>query len=208
MLEMLRSVDWKAVAAPFLTYLISGLVVYAVIPSLGKIPSATGKFFDWLKDKASHTKNQYAAGVLMRASMIVRDIVIGLENTEIEAIKDLAAAGRYKTKEDLLADLKIVKERAISDAKSHLMVTDLMKDLTTIFMGDGNALTKWLGDQVETHVATLPPSGLQTTGNPEISAVASGLKAADHNALTKNLPSKPNEAAPVVAPEIPPKAAS
>ena len=196
MLELLKSMNWKGMAGPIFFYLLSALVVYAIVPNLGKIPTVTGKFFDWLSDQAAHIKNQYMAGVLARASSVVRDNVILLENTEIEVIKDLAAGGHYKTKDDLKAALVAVKQKAIDMANANFTATNLMKDLLFVF-NDPNALTTWLGHQVETHVSTLPPSGLQTD-NAAVAALP--LKVVE--------PPKPVEVvAPVVAPVDPPKAA-
>jgi hypothetical protein len=168
------TIDWNSVLSQIITPVLVMIGLGLVNFLLPKIPGATKKGFDWLAGQTSKVKNQYLAGVLQRAAILVRDHVLLLENTEIELLKEKAAKGEI-TKDALPALLAAVKQKAIDMAKEHATAQDLWKDLLTVFMGNENALMKWLGDQVETQVSTLPASGLQSPVGDSLSAMAAGL---------------------------------
>lgn len=161
MLEFLKNVDWKAMAVPALFYVLSFILVGLVLPVIHKLPELTRKLFDWVYAKAGTAKSAYVAGLLQRLSIIVRDVVLQVENTAIEDLKQKAKDGKL-TKEELLEALKNVKNNAVDLAKNHIQLQGLFTLVTTIIFGNEEALTKWISDHIETQVATLPPSGLQT----------------------------------------------
>ena len=160
MKETLLSIDWKSYGTMALSWLLTVVMLYAIIPNLGKIPATTGKLFDWLRLQAGHVKNQFAAGVLTRLSDLVLQGVLAVENTAIEDLKAMAAKGALTT-ETLKEGLLKVKSDVIAQVKAHATAQELWADALIIF-GDESTLLKWLETELEAHVAQLPPSGLQT----------------------------------------------
>lgn len=137
---------------------ISGFIVPVVLP---KLPSLTARFFDWLSASAGHANNQFVAGVLQRLSTMVEQKVLAYENTEIEFLKEQAAAGKI-TKDNIPGLLAKMKEDLLAEVKQDATAHGLWDVSTKLFAGNEAALSVWLSGMVETHVAALPPSGLQT----------------------------------------------
>ena len=173
MTDLIKSIDWKNIAAPLLEYLISGIILYALIPNIGALPKLTMRFIEWAKAKSAHSKNVYISGLLHRATIVVGDHVLLLENTEIELLKEKASKGLI-SKAELPALLAEVKAKAIAMITQHLKAQDIWKDLLFIFMGSEEGLSKWISNQIETQVATLPPSNLQTTAHVGLAAIEAG----------------------------------
>jgi hypothetical protein len=161
MKELFSSIDLKSAGLAALSWLLTAVVVYALIPNLSKIPVATGKFFDWLKTQAGHIKNQFAAGVLQRLSDLAFQAVQVAENIAIEDLKAQAATGKLSPA-DLLVALKKVKDDVLAQIRLHATAQELWKDALYIFGNSEGALLNWLDQNIESHVANLPPSGLQT----------------------------------------------
>jgi hypothetical protein len=161
MKEMLAGIDWKTLGPAVLSWLITVVVLYAIISNLKKIPDATGKLFDWLRQQAGHVKNQFAAGVLDRLCNMAEYAVLAAENIAIEDLKAQAASGKLSP-EDLLVALKKVKDDVLAKVKEHATAQNLWQDAVILFNGKDDLLMKWLGDVVEAHVSKLPPSGLQS----------------------------------------------
>lgn len=165
-------------AGSFLTTVLSALLTIfgagAVRYLLPKLPAMTQQVFDWLHSQSAGVKNAYARGILDRLIDLVAQKVLMLENTAIEDLKQKAADG-VLTQEELIEALKGVKQRAIDEVKGHASAQGIWDIAKTIFLGDETALTKWLGDTVESAVAKLPPSNLQTT---TVMAAAQGVKPA------------------------------
>lgn len=185
--------DWKSMAVPTLFFILSAILVGLVVPNLHRLPTVTKKFFDWLYLKEGEIKNRYAAALLQRLSIAVRDSVLHIENTAIEDLKEKAKDGTL-TKEELLDALKKIKNECIDMVKNRVKLEGLFTLLTTIVFGNEEGMTKWISDHIETQVATLPPSGLQTNGPKLVT------KAADK-------PVEPKKEEPA-APVVPPTAAS
>lgn len=196
MQETLSNLDWKAMAVPTLFYILSFVLVTLLLPRANKLPELTRKLFDWIYSKAGTAKNTYLAGLLQRLSIIVRDVVIQVENTAIEDLKQKAKDGQL-TKEELLEALKNIKLNAINQAKEHIKLQGLFELVTTVLFGNEEGLTKWLTDHLETQVATLPPSGLQTNGPALATKVIAKVEPA----------AKVEEPAAPVATPVPPPAA-
>lgn len=186
MKELFASIDWKTLGHAVLSWLITVVVLYAIIPNLKKIPDATGKLFDWIRLQASHVKNQFAAGVLKRLSDLAEYAVLAAENIAIEDLKVLAAKGSLSP-DDLKAALLKVKDDVMKQVKDHATAQNLWDYAVQIFNGKEDLLTKWLGDIIEAHVSKLPPSGLQTVhpaleSKGNLSAMEVGLELRKANA--------------------------
>ena len=214
MLEFLKTIDWKSISGPTFFFLLSFFLVAAVVPNLHRLPELTKKLFDWLYSKEGTVKNAYAAGLLQRLSVIIRDIVLQMENTAIEDLKAKAADGKL-TKEELFEALKDVKNNVIDLAVNHIKIQGLFEVVTKVLFSNEEDLRKWISDHIETQVATLPPSGLQTDG-PALAvltkAVVAPPPAANATATTPIVTAATTTSTlPATdvpkAPETPPKAA-
>ena len=174
MKETLLSIDWKSYGMAALTWLFTMVMLYAIIPNLGKIPTATGKLFDWFRLQAGHVKNQFAAGVLGRLSDMVEYAVLAAENIAISDLKTLAASGKLSP-DDLKAALLKVKNDVLDQVKANASAQQLWADALLIFNGNDNLLLKWLESALEAHVAKLPASGLQTLSPEHLELMNSGV---------------------------------
>jgi hypothetical protein len=163
--------DWKSWAIPALFWLLSAVLTALVVPNLWRLPAVTKKFFDWLYSKEGEIKNEFARGLLQRLSILIRDIVIQMENTAIEDIKEKARDGKI-TKEEMLELLKGVKNNAVDLAVNHIKWQGLFDVVLKVVFGNEESLKKWIADHIETQVATLPASGLQTVAPNVVMAAA------------------------------------
>jgi hypothetical protein len=211
MLEYLKSIDWSGVGLTALFGIISVVAIVAIVPNLGKMPEFTKKGFDWLYAKAGTAKNVYVAGLLQRLTVLVRDVVLYMENTAVEDIKQKAADGKI-TKEEMLELLKGVKDRAITLCVDHIKLQGLFEVLSKVLFSTEDDLKKWLADHIETQVALLPSSGLQTLSPAQLAlsasspgmlirpAIAVGLEKIAKAAEVQKALEAPKAAAPVVPP--------
>lgn len=137
----------------------SGYLIPTLLP---KMPALTQKAFEWLTQHAGHIKNQMLAGILTRLSTLIEQKVLAYENTEIEALKAAMTAGNITPVllPRLLADMKA---RLIVEVKAEASAQTLWQDALYVFGGTESSLLSWVSSTVETHVAALPPSGLQTS---------------------------------------------
>lgn len=140
-----------------LSIIIAGFVNY-VLP---KVPGVTQHLIDMAKHKVGGLKNTYVQGILNRIITLGGQKVLMLENTEIQAIKAQAAAGKI-TPDQLPSLLQAVKVKAINSVKEDASAQGIWGSATSVFGGNETALLKWLGDAIESQVAQLPSSGLQT----------------------------------------------
>lgn len=162
MVQIFQNLNWQQI----LTAIFDMLIVAVIIPNLTKIIPATKHAFDWLQGQAGHVKNQYAAGILQRVSGLLAAKVMAYENTKVEELKALAAAGKISYAQ-LPSLLKQMKNDLIADAKADLTAQNLWAAALYVFAGSEDALAKWMNSTVETHVSALPPSGLQTSAAPK-----------------------------------------
>jgi hypothetical protein len=163
--------DVGAVLTLLLKAVLALFGTFAVPYLLPKLPALTQKMFDWVHDQAAHVKNQYLSGVLQRLSTLVGQRVLAYENTNIEYLKEAAASGRISADElpRLLAEMK---QKLMDEVKKDLSLQGLWTVLLQVFAGDESSLTKYVSSLVETHVAALPPSGLQSPKGGEVAAMA------------------------------------
>jgi hypothetical protein len=159
-------------ALPAVLVGLCGLLVNYVLP---KLPGATQHLFDWVKGQLSHVKNAYAQGLLNRALVIVNQVVLAFENTEVEDIKARVAAGLI-TKDQLPMILRDLKANAVAAVKDHMNLQGILQDVQKIvFSGEETGLMKWVETAIEAAVSQLAPSGLQTPKAPgAATAVAQG----------------------------------
>lgn len=162
MVQFLQNLNWQQI----ISAVVDMLIVAVIVPNLPKILPATKSAFDWLQSQAGHVKNQYAAGILQRVSGLLAAKVMAFENTKIEELKALAAAGKISYAQ-LPALLKQMKDDLIAEAKADLTAQNLWSAALYVFAGSEDALAKWMNSTVETHVSALPPSGLQTSAAPK-----------------------------------------
>jgi hypothetical protein len=144
------------------------LVVNYVLP---KIPGLTQFLIDLARHKASTLKNTYVKSVLDQIIALAGQKVLALENTEIQYLKAQAAAGNI-TSAELPALLAGIKNTAIQSIKADASAQELWTAALAIFGGNEAALIKWISDLIESHVAQLPPSGLQTSSTNAPPAMA------------------------------------
>lgn len=156
-MELLKQLD----NSPLFALLLKGITALVTLYLLPKLKPATTSFIEWGKAKAGDVKNQYAAGVLQRLADLIGQKVLAAENTLIEDLKAAASDGQI-TKDELLAALAHVKATVIADVKATASAQGLLVAALTLFKDDDVALTKYIGDLLETFVAKLPASGLQT----------------------------------------------
>ncbi len=133
------------------------------------VPGVTQHLFGMGEHKVGTMKDIYVKGILYRFVTLAEQKVLMLENTEIQYIKTQAAAGMV-TPAQLPTLLAGVKNKAIEAVKADASAQGLWATATSIFGGNEAALVKWLGDVIESNVAKLPPSGLQTTSLEEAKA--------------------------------------
>ena len=182
MTNFLHSIDWKSLGMAALSWTLTVVVLYAIIPNLTKIPQLTGKLFDWLEAQEKHVSNQYASGVLVRLSTLAKEAVLVMENTAIEDLKTLASTGTLSM-DGLKTALDKVKTDTVTMVQTHATAQELWSDALYVVAGKEDALKMWLGDVVEAHVASLPSSGLQTVhpmleARGNLSAIEQGLEVA------------------------------
>jgi hypothetical protein len=160
MLDLFRQINWTEVAVPIIQWALAALVIY-ILPFIVPL---TPRVFEAIKNQTEKVKNDYARGVLRRLNEVVGQKVLAAENTAIENLKEKAADGKL-TKEELDQALKEVKAQVWADIKSELTAEGIWKQLLYIFGGNDNVVVEYIaGAQglIEAHVASLPPSGLQT----------------------------------------------
>lgn len=174
MLEFFKKIS-DAGLGTLLLQLLSFLIVAIILPKvLVRLPAATHQAFDWLKGRAKTVKNAFAAGVLQRLADLIAQKVLKVENTIIEDLKEKAKDGKM-TKAELLDALANAKKAALEAVKADATAQGLWSMAIEVFLGDENALGRWLGDTLEATVAKLPPSGLQTSATPGVKPAAAGL---------------------------------
>lgn len=185
-------VDWHNI----LGYIIQGAMALALttvlptvlIPLLPKIPALTQHLLDWVKHQAAGVQNAYAAGVLNRLISLAGQKVLALENTEVAYLREQLSSGTITTAQ-LPTLMAGVKQRAIDAVKADANSQGLWKIALSVFLGSDSALTNWLGDVVESHVA-------QLSSNPTNSKVAPSTPAPSTTAALKAAPAVPQKAAP------------
>jgi hypothetical protein len=148
-----EALDWAIPA------IIAPLFIRYILP---KLLPVTQHGFDWVEKQAKGVKNQYAQGVLTRMSNLVEAEVLAYENTVIEMLKERAAEGKIK-KEELPAILREMKLELLEQVRKKATSQGIWEEAVKVFLGNGSELGSWLSGMVETHVAKLPPSGLQTS---------------------------------------------
>lgn len=159
-------INWSEILVTVLEAL-GALIITYLLP---KLPKATKAFIEWSENKAHAMKHEAAGLVLGRLFRVVGDKVLALENTAIESLKEAAKDGKI-TKEELPALLAKVKASAIEQVKAEASAGALWEDAKKVFSGSEDALLKWVSGSIETHVATLPASGLQTGEAPAMKSV-------------------------------------
>lgn len=152
----------KHMGADLLQTIIPLIVIPAILRFLPKILPVTGHIFEWIKGRAGTVSNQYAASILSRLTDLVWAKVHAFENTVIEDLKAALADGKV-TKDELKGLLFKVKEDALGQVKTEANAQRLWQMALYVFGGDEKALESWLANELESHVAGLPPSGLQTS---------------------------------------------
>jgi hypothetical protein len=138
-----------------------GLFLFFFINNgLQYLPGLTSSLFQALQHGIGHIKNLYVQGVLKRITDLAQQKVLYIEQTEIEYLKSEAAAGHVSKDQlpDLLAGAKTTALKAVkNDAEMH----GLWDAGVAVFQGNGPALMKFIDEAVESHVFSLPSSGLK-----------------------------------------------
>lgn len=155
------NVNWNEVLSPLLTAILS-IVVTSLLPLIVKL---TQRGFKWIDLKTDTVKNDYVRGLLDRLETIISDRVQHYENTAIEDLKEMAQSGKLSWAA-LPEALKSVKDDVLAEIKDDATAQNLWNDLLLIFGGNEQMMKSYLSKQVETHVAKLPPSNLQTGPAP------------------------------------------
>jgi hypothetical protein len=177
MLEIIKTFQESGALTGLLQLLCLALVLF-ILPFVFKnLPALTANLVEWGKTQAKHVKNNYVSGILQRIIDLIGQKVLMVENSIIEDLKEKAKDGKL-TKEELKAGLANAKQAVLDAVKADASAQGLWKLLLGIFLGDENALGKWLGEAVEATVAKLPPSGLQTSAVAGVRPVAANLPSA------------------------------
>jgi hypothetical protein len=142
-----------------LSFIFVTFIPTVVVPALPKLPGLTAQGFTWLNSKIAMVKNAWVQGVLLRASSLLQQKVVALEQTEVAALKDKLASGTV-TVDQLPSLLETIKQTAIQQAQADFTAQGLVSDLNTVFGGDQSALMKWIINEIENHVFNLPSSGI------------------------------------------------
>lgn len=164
-------------AVPAVSLILAAFVLYL----WPKLPKLSTSVFNLLDAQISKIHNQTAQEILQRVSTMLRAQALKMEVTIIEDLKEMARDGRL-TPDELKVELLKVKGAVLSAVQGLITVQGLLDALSAIFLGNKDAMAKWMSDELEAHVSTFPPSGLQTTSDGTLSAIQKGiLKRAEEN---------------------------
>jgi hypothetical protein len=155
------NLNWNEILQSVLNYALPALISFVVLKLLPKLFPATQAGIDWVKNQAANVKNEWARTLLNRVITLVGQKVLAFEQTFIEDMKTKVMQGRIDPK-DIPAILKEEKDKLLAQLKAELTVQGLWNDLKVILGGEDGFIIKWLDQVLESQVAQLPPSGLQT----------------------------------------------
>lgn len=159
------AIDWNHVLQEVLIPVVAGAGVLAVNYVLPKLPGATQHLFDWLKSKTAGIKNDTMRSMLDHVVTLAGQKVYALEQTEVAYIQQQYKDGKI-TKDQLPQLMAGIKQKAIDSVRGDLNAQGILKDVSGLFGGNPAAMTKWLGDVIESHVSQLPATGLGTPAVP------------------------------------------
>lgn len=160
--------DWKELLQATLNYVVPIAVGFVVLKLLPKLLPVTQSGIDWVKGQAANVKNELARTVLNRVITLVGQHVLKFEQTFIEDLKDKVKQGRVNPS-DIPSILKEEKDKLLQQLKNEITTQGLWENLKELVGGaDGSEslVFKWLDTVLESQVAQLPPSGLQTPKTP------------------------------------------
>lgn len=99
-------------------------------------------------------KHKYSRGVLDRLIGLAGQKVLMMEQVQVNYLKKQLKDGKV-TKEEIAKLLTGVKHETIRMIKRDATAQNLWKDAQKVFIGDGEALERWISDVIESQVSQI-----------------------------------------------------